>query len=187
MQAERAAIQLSPRNEQYVYHLAEIYVAGKKWEAAQALLDRLKASSNPQIAAAAKELLGRIGAQQKYGISAANTPAANLAPQKSPFEVLEQDAARRAAEQQKAEAAPDKRPSQYLKGRLVSVDCSKSPAATLTVASGARTLKLRTDDYKSLLLIGADQFSCEWGDRPVSVNYKAGGPGEGDLVSLEVR
>ena len=186
MQAERAAIQLSPRNEQYVYHLAEIYLAGKKWEAAQALFERLKASGNPQIVAAAKEKLGQIGNQQKYGVSA-SAPATNLAPQKSPFEVLEQDAAERAAAQAKIEAAPDKRPSQYLKGRLVSVDCSQSPAATLTVAAGARTLKLRTDDYKSLLLIGADQFSCAWGDRPVSVNYKAGRPGEGDLVSLEVR
>src|SRR6202034_984305 len=31
MQAEHAAMQLSPRNQQYVYHLAEIYVADKKW------------------------------------------------------------------------------------------------------------------------------------------------------------
>src|SRR5271155_4262550 len=60
MQAERAAMQLSPRNQQYVYHLAEIYVEAKKWEAARALLDRLKTSGNPAVAAEARELSGRL-------------------------------------------------------------------------------------------------------------------------------
>ena len=188
MQAERAAIQLSPRNEQYVLHLAEIYLAGKNWEAAKALLERLKAAGNPQIAAIAREKLGQISNEQKYGMSSATgTAAANLTTQKSPFDALVQDAAERAAAQTKSEAGPDKRPSQYLKGKLVTVDCSQSPAATLTIASGARTVKLHTGDFKSLLLIGADQFSCEWRDRSVSVNYKAAGQGAGDLVSLEIR
>jgi Flp pilus assembly protein TadD len=188
MQAERAAIQLSPRNEQYVLHLAEIYLAGKNWEAAKALLERLKASGNAQIAAIAREKLGQISNEQKYGVSSATgTAAANLTTQKSPFDALVEDAAERAAAQTKSEAGPDKRPSQYLKGKLVTVDCSESPAATLTIASGSRTVKLRTGDFKSLLLIGADQFSCEWRDRSVSVNYKAAGQGTGDLVSLEIR
>jgi hypothetical protein len=69
----------------------------------------------------------------------------------------------------------------------VGVDCSQSPAAVLTVSSGGVVLKLRTPDYKSLLLIGADAFSCEWSNRAVSVNYKAGGISDGDLVSVEVR
>jgi hypothetical protein len=67
------------------------------------------------------------------------------------------------------------------------VDCRQSPAATLTVRSGTRTLRLRTDNYKALLLVGADEFSCEWVDRPVVVNYKAGGKTDGDLVSVEVQ
>ena len=67
------------------------------------------------------------------------------------------------------------------------MDCSQSPAAVLTVATGGTTLKLRTADYKSLLLIGTDTFSCTWSDRSVSVNYKPGGLSDGDLVSLEVR
>ena len=47
-------------------------------------------------------------------------------------------------------------------------------------------LKLHTDDYKSLMLIGADAFSCDWTSQPVAVNYKAGGKADGDLVSLEL-
>ena len=190
MQAERAAIQLSPRNQQYVYNMAEIYIADKKWEAAVTLLNHLKASSNPQIAAAARDRLATIPNEQKYGISAAAAAAAQKpAAQPSPFDVLEQDAAKRAAAEKAAQPTTtvDKRPAKFLQGRLVGVDCSQSPAAVLTVTSNGVVLKLRTADYKSLPLIGADTFSCAWNDRAVSVNYKAGGTSDGDLVSVEVR
>ena len=48
-------------------------------------------------------------------------------------------------------------------------------------------MKLRTENYKSLLLVGADEFSCAWADRPIIANYKAGGKFDGDLVSVEVQ
>jgi hypothetical protein len=189
MQAERAAVQLSPRNQEYVYHLAEIYVDDKKWEAARTLLERLKSSSDPKVAAEARERLGQIGNEQKYGVAAGSAPARKLTTQSSPFDVLEQDAAKRAAAAQATQSAGagDRRPAKFIRGRLVGVDCSQSPAAVLTVASGGVLLKLRTSDYKSLSLIGADAFSCAWNDRSVSVNYKAGGLSDGDLVSVEMR
>jgi len=188
MQAERAAMTLSPRDERYVYHLAQIYIASKKWEAAEALLDRLKASTNPEIATLARERQEQVGTERKYGIAGAPAQS-KLAPQKSPFDVLEEDAAKRATAEQTAQTGGpgDKRRPKFLKGRLVDVDCSKAPAAILTVAAGGAELKLRAADYKSLLLIGADDFSCEWRDRQVTVNYKPGGLTDGDLVSLEVR
>jgi Flp pilus assembly protein TadD len=189
MQAEHAAMQLSPRNQQYVYHLAEIYVEDKKWDAARAVLDRLKTSSKSQIAAEARERLATLGNEQKYGISSASSsPGEKLSPQSSPFDVLEQDAAKRAATTQAAQSdVADKRPTKFFQGRVVDVDCSQSPAAVLTVTSGKVVLKLRTADYKSLLLIGAGTFSCAWNDRSVSVNYKPGGGSDGDLVSVEMR
>jgi tetratricopeptide (TPR) repeat protein len=189
MQAERAAIQLSPRNQQYVYNMAEIYIADKKWDAAVTLLQRLKASNNPEIAAAARDRLGTIPNEEKYGISAAAVASQKVAAQRSPFDVLEQDAARRAAAEKSGQSTGtvDKRPAKFLQGRLVDVDCSQSPAAVLTVKSGEVVLKLRTADYKSLPLIGAEKFSCEWNDRAVSVNYKPGGVSDGDLLSVEVR
>jgi hypothetical protein len=67
------------------------------------------------------------------------------------------------------------------------VDCSRSPVAFLTVNTGARSMKFRTADYKSLLVIGEDGLSCEWKNRKVAVNYKPGGAADGDLVSLEVQ
>jgi hypothetical protein len=189
MQSERAAMMLSPRDDRYPYHLALIYIGSKKWEAAEAQLDRLKASHDPQIAALAHDQLERLSSERKYGIAGATSPQAKLAPQKSPFDVLEEDAAKRTAAEQAAQSAGpgDMRPTKFLKGNLVDVDCSQAPAAILTVSSGSRELKLRAADFKSLLLIGADNFSCEWRDRQVTANYKAGGSSDGDLVSLEVR
>jgi hypothetical protein len=188
MQAERAAMMLSPRNEVYVYHLAQIYIAGKKWEAAKALLERLKTSADPKVAQLAAERLDEIGNERKYGLTATAAAPPQLAPQKSPFDVLEEDAAKRAAEAKSEQArGADTRTTKFVKGRLVAVDCSEPPAAVLTVATQGVVLKLRAVDYKSLLLIGADGFSCTWRDRQVTANYKPGGLSDGDLVSLEMR
>jgi hypothetical protein len=73
-----------------------------------------------------------------------------------------------------------------LKGTVTSVDCSHPPSAVLSFSAAGTILKLKTADYKTLLLIGADQFSCEWNHRAATVNYKAGVKGNGDLVSLEL-
>ena len=86
-----------------------------------------------------------------------------------------------------AEPVPDRRKVQFVRGRLIKVDCSQNPGAILTVRTNSRTLRLRTDNYKSLLLVGADEFSCDWADRAVIANYKAGGKADGDLVSVEVQ
>jgi tetratricopeptide (TPR) repeat protein len=187
MQSERAAMMLSPRNELYAYHLALIYISGKKWEAAQAELDRVKGGDDPQVAALARQQLDQVANERKYGAVGANAKQ-NFEPQKTPFDVLDEDAAKRAAAEQAAESSgEDMRPTKYFRGRLVDVDCSQTPAAVLTIASGESQLKLRAADYKSLLLIGADEFSCAWHNLQVTANYKPGGMNDGDLISLEVR
>ncbi len=191
LQSERAAIALSPRDELYKFHLAQIYVSSKKWDAAGAILDRLKNSKDAEIAGLANDLLSQAGVERKYGIpaNAAANAQTQFQPQKSPFDVLEEDEAKReAAEHGSPAGVPDqKRVTKFTKGRLVSVDCSKAPAAVLTVDSASGVLKLRAPDYKSLLLIGADSFSCDWRDVAVTANYKAAAGSEGDLISLELR
>ena len=189
MQAERAAINLSPRDELYQFHLAEIYVASKKWEAADRLLDRLKGSGDPQVAALARDLLAQAGAERKYGIATgAVAPQTKFVPQKSPFDVLEQDAEKREAAAQAGQSqTAESRTMKFAKGRLISVDCSKTPSATLIVAIDGAMLKLHAADYKNLVLIGADDFSCSWRDRAVTVNYRPRNASDGDVVSLEMR
>jgi hypothetical protein len=188
LQAERAAIDLSPRNELYYLHLAQIYVGSKKWDTANNLLEHLKSSQDPQIAAQARDLIEQAGTQRKYGIPGnAGGGQPKYEAQKSPFDVLEEDAAKREAAENTAPTPADRRSTKYVKGRLVTVDCSRSPVAVLTVRSTEGTLKLRTPDYKSLLLIGADDFSCDWRDRQVTANYKSATGNAGELVSLEVQ
>ncbi len=191
LQTEREAIVLSPRNEEYTYHLAEIYVASKKWDAANGLLARLKTSSNPKIVAQATELGEQAGSERKYGIpvSADGTAKPKYAPQKSPFDALEEEEAKREAAEKikQADLHGDNRATKFVSGRLVAVDCSNSPAAVLTVNFATGQLKLRSADYRTIVLIGADDFSCEWRNREVTVNYKPGPGEEGDLVSLEMR
>jgi len=182
LDAMKQAIVLSPRNEQYALNMGKVQEASKKWTAAEETFERLKSSNNPQIAAAAKHELEELPTFREYGVSPS---APKRSAQASPFDELEQEAQKRA--QTPDPKIPDKRPTVFSKGILTSVDCSKAPAATLMVNTGTRSMKLHTGDYKALLVIGEDQFSCDWRNRKVAVNYKAAGPGDGDLVSLEVQ
>jgi len=186
-----AALQLNPRSQTYLLNLAQIYLGGKEWDAASALLDRLKTSSDAQVAKTAGELLDGLPMLKKYGVlpksakpqPAASAPSSTSKTAKQNPEPDEDESDYHAPVQPQ----PDKRPIQHLKGRLLSVDCSQRPSAILSVSAGAKMLRLRTEDYKSLMLIGADDFSCEWTSRPVAVNYKAGGKADGDLVSIELQ
>ncbi len=189
----KVAIQLSPRNQQYLLNLAKIDLAGKKWDDATTLLTRLRDSSNPQIAQTARKSLADLPTLKKYGVlpqesASTQAPAANM---KTPPPTSTEKADDNSGSDQTAPVATepplDRRKVLFLKGKLASVNCSQSPAAILTVRSATRTLKLRTDNYKTLLLVGADEFSCDWMDRVVVVNYKAGGKADGDLVSVEVQ
>jgi tetratricopeptide (TPR) repeat protein len=184
LEAMREAIRLNPRNEGYLLDLARVYMAGKKWDAATDLLEHLESSQNRQIASAARQNLQDLPTLKKYGLLPQHAPGAqgkaDTAAVGADDESEDSDAARR-------EPPPDRRKVQFVRGKLISVSCAAAPAAVLTVAGGSKTLRLRTEDFKSLLLIGADEFSCDWKDRQVVANYKPGGKSDGDLVSLEVR
>src|SRR5207253_247917 len=67
----------------------------------------------------------------------------------------------------------DPRPIAFLKGKLLSVDCSAPPAAVITVAAGKRIWKMRTENAKKLVLLGSGSFSCDWKNQSVAVNYRA--------------
>jgi tetratricopeptide (TPR) repeat protein len=193
LEAQRQAIALAPRNVEYQFNLGQIYVAGKKWDLAREVFTRLKAGPDRAAASAAKQQLDDLETLQKYGVrpqrageSAASTSATGAgAPAAAASSAQDQD--------DEADAAPKPAPVKpgptgpvhFLKGKIVSSDCSKSPEATVTILSGMTTYKLHASDYKSLQVIGEDQFSCEWKNRLVSVNYRAAGKNEGELVSVE--
>ena len=207
-----AAIERAPRKPGYLLDLARIYEAGKNWDAATALLERLSGNSDPEVANAAKKELHDLPYIKKYGIppvSASDSPttvSSPLSPVKKPAAAsaanknssagtsddrgTSKPSAPEQADDEEAQPTTgpqiDRRPIQNRKGTLVSVDCTQAPEAILRVSIGAKTMKLRAADYKALMLIGADSFSCDWSNRSVSVNYRPGGQADGDLISLEV-
>jgi tetratricopeptide (TPR) repeat protein len=196
LEAQRQAIALAPRNVEYQFNLGQIYVAGKKWDLAREVFTRLKAGPDRASAAAAKQQLDDLETLQKYGLrpqragesaataGAARTPAAGaaaVAGGSAQDEDEEADARPKPAPVKPGTTGP----VQFLKGKIVSSDCSKPPEATVTILSGMTTYKLHASDYKSLLVIGEDQFSCDWTNRVVSVNYRAVGKNAGELVSIE--
>lgn len=199
MDSARAAIRLSPRNQAYLLQMAEIYMAAKDFDAAANLLQRLTTCPDAQVATTARIYLQDLPMLKKYGVApqrdAGTQPPASAANAKSaapPNNPKSQTTPATESDEESSEVTPpqpqiDKRPIQYLKGKLLSIDCSQDMAATVTVSAGMKIIKLHTPDYKSLTLIGADQFSCDWRDRPVSVNYRARGKDEGDLVTLELQ
>jgi tetratricopeptide (TPR) repeat protein len=192
LEAQRQAIALAPRNVEYQFNLGQIYVAGKKWDQAREVFTRLKAGTDPRAAAAAKQQLDDLTTLQKYGI---RPRKAGVAAPPGAASVPAAGAGRDDDEEAEANAKPKPAPAksgttgavQFIKGKIVSSDCSKPPEAMVTVLSGMKTYKLHASDYRSLLVIGEDQFSCEWKNRFVAVNYRPVGKNGGELVSVEVQ
>jgi tetratricopeptide (TPR) repeat protein len=191
LEAQRMAISLAPRNLEYQFNLGQIYAAGKKWDQARDLFTRLKASPDPRVAAAAKRQLEDLAALQKYGIrpQRAGETAAPAGAASAPTAVSSSgDDDEDETPPKPAQPKPTTTgPVQHLKGKLVASDCAKAPEAVVTFLVGMKTYKMHTSDYKSMLVIGEDQFSCDWKNRLVSVNYRAVGNNAGELVSVEVQ
>jgi tetratricopeptide (TPR) repeat protein len=206
LEAQKQAIALSPRNVEYQFNLGQIYVAGKKWDQARAIFTRLKEGTDRQAATAAKQQLADLDTLQKYGIRpqrAGETPApAGAASAPSAASVASSTNAKSTgnatsnSDDDDADSSAAKPalpnpgstgPIENLKGKIVRIDCSKAPEASITMISGMTTYTMHASDVKTLLVIGQDQFSCDWKNMAVSVNYRASGKHTGEVVSIEVR
>jgi len=188
IEAVTKAVRLSPRSDVYLLNLAQYSMMAQKWDDALALFERLKASADPGLAALAAQNLERIPRMR------ANPPALIVRRERATDWSQYDDPQWRRRTPAPAPPvapegpppAPDSRPIKFLKGKLLQVDCSPAPAAVLTVLAGKTTWKLRARDSRTLVLVGADAFSCDWRNRGVAVNYRESGPAQGELVSLEL-
>lgn len=191
LSAVRKAIELNPGQELYQVNLANFLAQSRRWDDAEAVLRRLSGSNDARIADMAERNLQLIGSQREVERSyaaGANRPAVDniTAPQWRPKpEPTAQPGANETAAT--PDAAPDRRKIQYAYGTLKSVDCSAEPAAVLNVLINGRMMKMRTANYRQLILLGADSFSCQWQNKRVLLNYKAGGKADGDIVILELK
>jgi tetratricopeptide (TPR) repeat protein len=195
LEAQRQAIALAPRNVEYQFNLGQIYVAGKRWDQAREVFTRLKAGTDARAVAAAKQQLQDLATLEKFGIrpQKAGVPAAPTGAASTPAagsnSTRDEDEGQEAAANPKP--APPKPgmtgPMKFLKGKIVGSDCSKPPEVVVTVISGMTTYKFHASDYKSVLVIGEDQFSCAWRNRAAAVNYRAVTKNQGELVSVELQ
>ncbi len=178
----RKAVDLNPRDEYLRSNLAMAQLRAEDWDAAADTLTQLKSSTNQQIAAQAERNLRQLQTlreQQHKIVEFQQLHAAE-----------EAQAEAHEGEEKKAPAAPATPPRlvvKYLKARLVSVDCTNTPGAVLNLESQGKALKIRVADRNSLVLIGADKFSCEWKNRQVGVNYRPSAEVDGQAITLELQ
>jgi Flp pilus assembly protein TadD len=181
----KRAVALSPRDDSFRLTLAQIMIMTNQVGDAKALLAVLQSSPEPRVATQATQMMANadvVAEQRKrwseQGISSYKDVTDPRWQPKEGGKIGEEDKPEQVA-------APDTRKIEYVKGTLVSVNCA-DPSATVTVTAAGKKWQFKTSDYKKLVLIGADNFNCSWKNVRTSVNYKSSGPGQGDLVSLEV-
>jgi tetratricopeptide (TPR) repeat protein len=175
------AVALNPRNENYQYNLAQIYLANRSVDAATAILQKLKNSTaSPQIAMMAASSLSQV---DEYKAAQEAKPADGFAI------ALRARGQGSDAPNEEPEARPPAHvaAAEFLKGKVTAVDCSSPPAAVLTISAGGKAWKMRAQDRGHLILIGADELSCDLKNRSVAVNYRETGTEQGDIISLELQ
>jgi len=184
------AVALSPRNPWFKGNLANAYLQAQDLDHAVALLQELRTSNEPGIASMAAQQLQQVEAYRSaVNGGAGQSRSAGISSQPIALNAVPDEAGTSTgpspSETEVHTLPPSNDPVLFMKGVLLSVDCSAAPAATLTISSGGKQWKMLAAESKKLILIGADEFSCSWKNRKVSVNYRKKLPDQGNLVSLE--
>jgi tetratricopeptide (TPR) repeat protein len=185
------AVALSPRNEIYQFDLAQMYLNNRRPDSAIPILQGLVKNGSAGIAPRANGILQQAlqfkaamqqQAAQGFGeeVEDGTADTGNALASGSP-RIKSSPAA------EDVPLIPDQTPPGFLKGTIVSVDCSTPPHATMTVLSDGETWKMQVADSKHVLLIGADNFSCSWTKQKVALNYRETGEDEGRVFSIEVQ
>ncbi len=198
----KSAVRLSPRHPGYRLSLGQIYISAQLWDEAEAVFQGLLQNGDPQLASVARDALQKIPGYRSHppspmtrlvrppDTSAYESPKWKRKKDSTPPEQPATEGAAPATAETTAETTPahETRKIEFLRGRLLSVECdTPGAAATVSITAADKTWKMRVRDRGSLILINADQFSCSWSGQDVGVNYRAGGAADGDLVSLEIR
>jgi|SRR5579864_2433598 len=180
------ALALSPRNETYLYNLANIYLANRQPEKALPILQTLRIDDNPELAARVAGMMAQLQRFRQSAQARADSGMVLARP-----ESTDNSTSKTVASENPPAAPPDLAQKwsspKFLRGTLSSVDCSTEPSVMLTVISATKTLKMKVADRNQVILIGADQLSCAWSKRKVAVNYRENDAGEIKVVSLELQ
>jgi tetratricopeptide (TPR) repeat protein len=173
------AVAISPRNENYLFNLANLYLANRQPDQAIAILQSLSATGNPELAARVSSLIEQA---QSFSV---------LMKQGEPNE--QNVIIARSIKTSESPPAPTTStpshpaPAKFLLGTLTVADCSAPPSAVLTIVSKEKTWKMKVADRHHLVLIGADEFLCSWSRKKVAINYRESVDGEANVISLELQ
>ncbi|HST11935.1 MAG TPA: tetratricopeptide repeat protein [Terriglobales bacterium] len=180
----KKALELSPRNERYLYNLANVYMLNHKVDEAITIFRFLSGSSDPAVAIQSSQTLAQAITFKEH-TSNPEVRLENRTVQNT--EAFREPAEHHGDQEVATTAHVTGAPVRFVKGKLLSVDCSTAPQALLDVAAGTKSVKLHIRDSAHVILLGADAFSCAWKGKSVAVNYREGADGVGDVVSLEIQ
>ena len=184
LETMRKALAIDPRNENYRFNLANLYLANRQPDQAVAILETLRAANNPALSARVAQALESV---RQVRETQSDRHAMTI--------VRDTDTVGAAGSPDDSSGRPSTAAPTggkwgapvFLRGTINTVDCSTEPSAILTVASGSKTIKLTVSDRNHLIVMGADQFSCAWSKRKVAVNYRTNETGETSVMSLELQ
>jgi tetratricopeptide (TPR) repeat protein len=184
----KKALSLNPRNQGYYFNIAALYMQERKTAEALSIFRALSKSSDPAIAQQASSAALQI---QNMEAMMHQPSAAPIASESELVEPASVHPPASVSGQPAAMASPPEVPPQsslkFLKGTIVSVDCSSAPAATLTVLSSGKNWAMQVRDSSHVLVMGADAFSCKWSQKNVALNYHETGERAGSVVSIEIQ
>jgi tetratricopeptide (TPR) repeat protein len=152
------AVSLSPRNENYKFNLAQIYLSSQEKDKAIPLMQRLQKSNEQQIAFRAGQLLNTVQAfQEAQSATQAVQSPGNFVPKKV---IAERAALPGSVEEEDTRMATAQEPPKpteikFLKGTIVRADCSSQPSGVLEVSSAGKTWEMRVPDIKHTIVLGA--------------------------------
>ena len=151
----KKAVELSPRNEQYLFNLANVYMVNRRVDDAIAIFRSLAGNSDPNVALQSNQAL----AQATSFRDRAKTSEIRLENRTEP-ETQQLPSAGNSGMDQAVTPTSHVSPTRvhFLKGKLVSADCSATPQVLLTVVAGAKSVKLHVSDSAHMILLGADAF-----------------------------
>ena len=178
--SETRAFQLDQHKDVYILNLAQYQAQTHNLDQAERLLKALMNSHDPVVVANAQNYLQMVQTQRNF--EAAHRAQASGPP---PMQSFQPDTG---GDSDTKTLAPEPPGSiQFLKGKIVKVDCSNAPAATVGVVVGKKLWAMTTPDRNKLILIGVESFSCDWQNRTAAMNFHPTAENAGQLVSLELQ
>lgn len=190
----KKAVELDPKNERYRLNLAFKYMYNDQLDAAIALNKALTSSQDPVIASEAQKQLATAQEWKErplLRLNAHSNPYFKDGKDKQQQEKIsaELEELLKAQTGEADDDDKDTREVKFVKGTLVSVDCSVDPGAVLSLSVAGKPMKLKVKSRRKVLLIGGENFDCGWKNKKIAANFKVAiGKGvPGDVVSLEIQ